>query len=83
MGVGGSAPTRVAHHEERAIGEIHAASCCCRGRRGTMEDAHVLGADCGGMLLFAVFDGHGGSVVAEEACVPCFFLSPLPLHSIA
>ena len=41
-----------------------------KGRRPTMEDAHILEADLFGVrenYYFAVFDGHGGDSVSKFA----------------
>ena len=38
-----------------------------QGGREYMEDRFVIGKIPGG-TLYAVFDGHGGSVVADYAC---------------
>lgn len=41
-----------------------------KGRRPTMEDAHITEADMFGVrenYYFAVFDGHGGDAVSKFA----------------
>ncbi|ETW03334.1 hypothetical protein H310_04828 [Aphanomyces invadans] len=45
---------------------------CMQGWRTTMEDAHVAETTIpafAGSSLFAVFDGHGGNLVAEESAL--------------
>jgi serine/threonine protein phosphatase PrpC len=50
------------------------ASCAMQGWRVTMEDSHVVqaGLKCQGgdnMSVVAVFDGHGGDLIAKEAAL--------------
>ncbi|RHY15165.1 hypothetical protein DYB25_006480 [Aphanomyces astaci] len=45
---------------------------CMQGWRTTMEDAHIAQANVpafAGASIFAVFDGHGGNLVADESAV--------------
>ncbi|RHZ09776.1 hypothetical protein DYB26_000894, partial [Aphanomyces astaci] len=45
---------------------------CMQGWRTTMEDAHIAQANVpafSGASIFAVFDGHGGNLVADESAV--------------
>lgn len=46
------------------------AACEMQGWRVTMEDSHVAGETvANNMSLVAVFDGHGGDLIAKEAAV--------------
>ncbi len=47
--------------------EVHSISIFQhRNKRGRQEDRYVVGA-CGGGVLLAVLDGHGGATIAERA----------------
>lgn len=48
-------------------GHTQAAVVCAKGMRAAMEDCHVLCCDEDGAVVGAIFDGHGGSQVAEMA----------------
>jgi len=54
--------------QDRDMGHVQEPGIACnQGGREYMEDRSVVAKIPGGML-FAVFDGHGGSVVADHAC---------------
>lgn len=59
-------PIREKSTEEGKVGNIHYAASSMQGWRVSMEDAHIIHPNLEqGTHLFAVFDGHGGSAVAE------------------
>jgi protein phosphatase 1B len=68
-------------HEGFVAGMAFAASSM-QGWRMEMEDAHILGGEIPsipGAVLFTVFDGHGGSLVAnssQELLLPAIFRTP-------
>ena len=46
--------------------EVSYGAVSMQGWRTSMEDAHIANVDLpGGLMLFGVFDGHGGSEVAK------------------
>ena len=44
---------------------IKSVSCCMQGWRKNMEDSHSMTVLPSGILLYGVYDGHGGEEVAE------------------
>ena len=64
------------HIESKELEEISAAVASAQGRRGSMEDAHIvrkfdilLGGELKPVILTAIFDGHQGAECAKFAAV--------------
>lgn len=62
-----SVPICNMHIERKSTQHIHAAAISVHGRRNNQEDSHTidLHLNDNGLMLFGVFDGHGGPQCAD------------------
>lgn len=79
MGQQLSSPITTLHVDRLNSPLFHASAVSMHGWRSTMEDAHNIVPDINGhgIMLFGVYDGHGGSLAAEylQKVIPSAFKS--------